>query len=290
MDDDRPVTESTATEPQETTLRGRTIGITAERKATEIGAAFERRGARVRYGAAMHTVPLPEDGELAEATEAVLARPVQHVVAITGMGFRGWFEAAEHRGLRERLAAHLAGANVLARGAKACGAVRAAGLRESWTSPNEESGEVLHHLLQAGVAGERIAVQLHGDPMWTFRERLAEAGAEVVAVPVYRWTDPVDLDALDRLIGEVIAGGIDALPFTSAPAAANLLRRAERIGNRVELDAALRQRVLLACVGPVTAAPIAEAGVPHVTPQRSRTAALVKLVAEHLGENAQGGQ
>ena len=84
---------------ERTPLRGRTVGVTAERKAEEISALFERRGARVLHGAAVHTVPLPEDGELAAATEAVLAAPVDHVVAITGVGFRGWLEAADHLGM-----------------------------------------------------------------------------------------------------------------------------------------------------------------------------------------------
>ncbi|MEB3365967.1 uroporphyrinogen-III synthase [Saccharopolyspora mangrovi] len=258
-------------------LSGFTIGITAERKAEEIGNLLARRGARVLFGAAMHTVPLPEDGELAAATERVLSAPVDFVVAITGMGFKGWFEAAG-----DALVEHLRGARVVARGAKAKGAVRGVGLREEWTSPTEESAEVLAHLMEQGVAGKRVVLQLHGDPMLGFRRELTEAGAEVVPVAVYRWTDPVDLDALDRLIDAVIAGEVDALPFTSAPAATNFLARAERTDRGEALREALRDKVLIACVGPVTAAPIAKAGLPHEIPDRARTAALVKLVEQEL--------
>ncbi|MGW1679960.1 uroporphyrinogen-III synthase [Saccharopolyspora sp. NPDC002376] len=263
-------------------LRGFTVGVTAERKADEIGALFTRRGARVLFGAAMHTVPLPEDGELAAATEAVLAGPVDYVVAITGVGFRGWFEAAEHAGVGERLLEHLRSAEVLARGAKARGAVRGAGLVESFTSPSEESAEVLSHLLERDLAGKRIVLQVHGDPMLSFRAALRDAGAEVVPVTVYRWTDPVDLGALDALIDAVLRGEVDALPFTSAPAATNFLARADHTGRGEQLRKALRDGVFIACVGPVTAAPIAAAGLPHAMPERSRTAALVRLVTEEL--------
>ncbi len=48
------------------------------------------------------------------------------------------------------------------------------------------------------------------------------------------------------------------------------------------LRKALRDDVLIACVGPVTAAPIAKAGLPHAIPDRARTAALVRLVTEEL--------
>ncbi|WP_093415012.1 uroporphyrinogen-III synthase [Saccharopolyspora flava] len=258
-------------------LSGFTIGITAERKAEEIGNLLARRGARVLFGAAMHTVPLPEDGELAAATRRVLSAPVDFVVAITGMGFRGWFEASG-----DELVEHLRDSRVVARGAKAKGAVRGVGLREEWTSPTEESAEILAHLLEQGVAGKRVVLQVHGDPMLEFRRVLTDAGAEVVPVTVYRWTDPVDLDALDRLIDAVIAGEVDALPFTSAPAATNFLARADRTDRGEALRKALRENVLIACVGPVTAAPIAKAGLPHEIPDRSRTAALVKLVEERL--------
>ncbi|TWF93282.1 uroporphyrinogen-III synthase [Saccharopolyspora dendranthemae] len=258
-------------------LSGFTVGVTAERKAEEIGSLLSRRGARVLFGAAMHTVPLPEDGELATATERVLSAPVDFVVAITGVGFRGWVEAAG-----DALVEHLSGARVVARGAKAKGAVRGAGLREEWTSPSEESAEILTYLLERGVAGKRVVLQVHGDPMLDFRRELTEAGAEVVPVAVYRWTDPVDLDPLDRLIDAVIAGEVDALPFTSAPAATNFLARADATDRGDALREALRDGVFIACVGPVTAAPIVRAGLPHETPDRARTAALIRLVAERL--------
>lgn len=267
-------------------LSGFTIGVTAERKAAEIGALFTRRGARVLFGAAMHTVPLPEDGELAASTEEVLAAPVDHVVAVTGVGFRGWIEAAQLSGVGERLVAHLRLAQVVARGAKARGAVRGAGLEEAWTSPSEESAEVLEYLLAQDLVGKRIVLQVHGDPMLKFREALRAAGAEVVPVTVYRWTDPVDLTALDRLIDAVLRGEVDALPLTSAPAATNLLARADRTDRGEQFREVLRDKVFIACVGPVTAAPIAAAGLPYATPDRARTAALVRLVADELPKHA----
>lgn len=269
-------------------LRGFTVGVTAERKARDLGDALARRGARVRYGAAMHTVPVPEDGELAAATERVLSAPVDHVVVVTGAGFRGWLEAAEHNGVHDRLVERLSHASLLARGAKAQGAIRGAGLRESWTAPAEEVADVRAHLLAHDLTGARVVVQLHGDPMQQLRDDLAAAGADVIAVPVYRWTDPADLEPLDRLIDAVIGGEVDALPLTSAPAAANLLGRAERTGRGPQLRESLRDNVLVACVGAVTAAPIAEAGLPHVVPERSRTGALVRLVAEELPARRSG--
>ena len=65
-------------------------------------------------------------------------------------------------------------ATLLARGPKARGAIRGAGLREAWSADaTESSPEILDHLLAGGagpLAGTRVAVQLHGDPMTAFKD------------------------------------------------------------------------------------------------------------------------
>jgi uroporphyrinogen-III synthase len=261
-------------------LAGYTVGVTAARRADELGALLERRGATVVHGPAIRIIPLADDTDLLRETENLVASPADVVVATTGIGFRGWLEAAEGWGLGEQLRTALGKATILARGPKAKGAVRAAGLVEEWSPPSEASAELLEHLLETGVAGKRIAVQLHGEPLRDFVAELRGAGAEVVEVPVYRWTAPADPAPLSRLLDALVAGQLDALTFTSAPAAASVLRAA---GDR--LDAALemlRYRVLVVCVGPITATPLAHAGVPVIQPARARIGALVRELAVAL--------
>src|SRR6185312_8435222 len=168
----------------------------------------------------------------------------------------GWISAADGWGIGDDLLHALGRSRLIARGPKARGAIRASGLVDAWSPPSESSAEVLEHLLERGVDGLRIAVQLHGEPLPDVVEALVVAGAEVVEVPVYRWVPPVDIAPLDRLIDAVLAGGVDVLTFTSAPAAASLLARAGERGVREGLLGALRGPVLAVCVGPVTAAPL----------------------------------
>lgn len=82
---------------------------------------------------------------------------------------------------------------LLARGPKVKGSIRAAGLTEEWSPASESMAEVLDRLLAEGVAGRRVALQLHGEPLPGFVESLRAGGAEVVVVPVYRWMAPEDL-------------------------------------------------------------------------------------------------
>ena len=69
---------------------------------------------------------------------------------------------------------------------------------------------MLDRLLADGVAGLRIAVQLHGaasewEPNADICDALSMAGAQVIKVPVYRWEPPEDNRPLDQLIAMIIA-------------------------------------------------------------------------------------
>ncbi|WP_394433579.1 uroporphyrinogen-III synthase [Streptomyces sp. SGAir0957] len=273
-------------EPAHGPLAGFTVGVTAARRADELGALLKRRGATVLHAPALRIVPLADDSELLSATKELLDHAPDIVVATTAIGFRGWVEAADGWGLGEALLARLRGVEVLARGPKVKGAIRAAGLTEEWSPSSESMAEVLERLLAEGVQDRRVAVQLHGEPLPGFVEALREAGAEVVGVPVYRWMPPEDIGPVDRLLDATLARGVDALTFTSAPAAASLLKRAEERGSLPDLLAALEHDVVPACVGPVTALPLQDRGVPTVQPERFRLGPLVQLLCHELPSRA----
>ncbi|WP_437038420.1 uroporphyrinogen-III synthase [Streptomyces sp. enrichment culture] len=272
--------------PDHGPLAGFTVGVTAARRADELGALLQRRGATVLHAPALRIVPLADDGELMAATKRIVDQAPDVVVATTAIGFRGWVEAADGWGLGETLLERLRTVELLARGPKVKGAVRAAGLTERWSPASESMAEVLDRLLEQGVEGRRIAVQLHGEPLPGFVEALREGGAEVVGVPVYRWLPPEDLGPVDRLLDAVVSRGVDAVTFTSAPAAASLLGRAEERGLLPELLAAFGHDVLPACVGPVTAVPLQAHGVDTVQPERFRLGPLVQLLCQELPARA----
>jgi uroporphyrinogen-III synthase len=282
---DGPAGEAPADVPGEELLplRGYTVAVTAARRSEELGALLDRRGARVVYAPAIRIVPLADDADLVAATREVLAAPVDLVVATTGVGFRGWLEAAEAWDLP--LQEHLQSARVLARGPKARGAIRGAGLVDAWSPESESSAEVLQHLLSGAegpLPGRRIAVQLHGDPLPELVSGLVQAGAEVVKVPVYRWVLPEDTAPLRRLVTAIAARGVDAVTFTSAPAAASLLQLAGEEGVRAGVLAAFADAVLPVAVGPVTAGPLEAAGIRTVQPERARLGALARSVVAEL--------
>lgn len=76
--------------------------MTAARRAEELGALLERRGAQVLHAPALRIVPLPDDTELMAVTRDLIERAPDIVIATTAIGFRGWIEAAEGWGLGRR--------------------------------------------------------------------------------------------------------------------------------------------------------------------------------------------
>ena len=274
-------------QPDSAPLAGYRIAVTSARRAEELSALLRRNGAEVCSAPAINMIALPDDDELHANTEALIAAPPDILVAHTGIGMRGWLAAAEGWGLANQLIAALSPARIVARGPKATGALRAAGLHEEWSPKSESSTELLKYLLDAGVSGMRIAVQLHGaadawDPFPEFVGGLRSAGAEVVPIRVYRWKSTPLGGEFDQLVTAIARRQFDAVSFTSAPAAAAVLERSRDLDVEDQLLQALRTDVHAMCVGPVTSQPLIRKGVPTSSPERMRLGALARHIAEEL--------
>ena len=270
-------------------LSGFRIGVTATRKADEQITLLERRGAAVEWAPALSIDPNRVDAEqLRAATESVLADKVDMFLATTGIGTRAWFDAAESWGLLTPLLEALGRAEILARGPKSVGALRARGLRELWAPASEEFDDVLEHLRGRDLTGKRIVVQEHGQSLSMVAHALRRQGAEVVTVTVYRVEQAADLEPMFRLVDLVADGELDAVTFTSAPAVAALMQAASSVGRRDDVVSAFQADVVAACVGPVTAAAFEMWGVPTIFPDRSRLVAMVKQLEVELPSRRAG--
>jgi uroporphyrinogen-III synthase len=274
-------------QPDSAPLTGYRVAVTSANRAEELCALLRRHGAEVSSAPAINIIALPDDDELHSNTEAVIARPPDILVAHTGIGFRGWVAAADGWGLANQLIASLSQARIVARGPKATGALRAAGLHEEWSPKSESSREVLNYLVESDLSGKRVAVQLHGaaagwDPFPEFVEGLRAAGAEVVPIHVYRWKPTPIGGEFDQLVTSIARRQFDAVSFTSAPAGAALLERSRELGIADQLLEALRTDVHAMCVGPVTSQPLLRADVPTSSPERMRLGALARHIAQEL--------
>ena len=268
-------------------LAGLVVGVTADRRAQEQIELLERKGATVLYGPTIRTHPLAAEDELATATRAVIATPPDVTVLSTGIGVRAWFEAAESLDLADALLDALQQSTVFARGPKAHGAAITAGLDLGWQTPNGTSAEMVEELARRGATNLRVAIQLDGSEGAPLATAIQGLGADVVAVPVYRWTLPDDAVPARRLLAAIIERRVDVVTFTARPQIDNLCELADASDMLPDLQAALSGPVATVCIGPVCAAG-AEASGFDVTlvPNRYRLGSMVHAMADHYAKQS----
>ena len=265
-------------------LAGRTVAVTAERRAEDQARLLRARGATVVHAPTMHTVDLTEDDGLRSRTDAVISAPPDWTVATTGFGMRLWFEAADAWGRGDELVAALSRSSLVARGSKATSACRQRGLDVAWQAPQESMPEVIRWLSdQTGIADAAVLVQLFDPEDHPSTVELRAIAGSVQEVPVYRWRLPDDTGPALTLARLIVERRVDAVTFTSQPAVRYLLDIASTAGLHDEVVASLNDRVLPVCVGPVCAEAGEAAGITTmVWPEIHRLAPMVRLVEECL--------
>ncbi len=269
-------------------LRGQTIAITEARRATELASLIARLGGAPYSAPAVREIPHRDRRPARAALGLICADAVGVIVCLTGVGTRALLELAAELGKRERLLGALEGMFVCARGPKPVAVLRAAGIRIDLVPKVPTSEALLTELAHArDLADAVVAAQLYGEDNVALIEGLTACGATVLEIPLYEWALPEDEAPLERLVRDLVDGGIDVLAFTSSPQVRNVMTVAERLGLREGLLAALGQRVTVAAIGPVCAAALHEQGVtPTIQPAKGTMGALVHAIADHLAGGA----
>jgi uroporphyrinogen-III synthase len=264
-------------------LEGYTVGVTADRRASEQAELLRRRGARVVDGPTIATAYLGSDERLHRATEQLIAAPPDVLVITTGIGIRAWIEAAQSWGLDLQLLEALAGAKVVSRGPKAAAAASALGLDVWATAPDERMTGVQAMLDGEICTATRVAVQCFGDDTHDVAASLAGIDAVVTMVPVYRWQQPDDLRPAEALVRAALDRRVHAITFTSAPAVRNLFTIADSHGVADDLLRVMNARVIAACVGPACADAARDAGIEDpLAPDVGRLGLMVRALSERL--------
>ena len=179
----------------------------------------------------------------------------------------------------------------MARGAKARGQLQAKGVTCAYTGASGRTAELVGRVLAGDPAAQRpatVTVQVHGTTDEEQLERLRADGIAVRVVAPYQWESADEGSRLAGLVRDVVAGEIDYVTFTAAPAVDALFDAARSVGAYDELVGALREgRCTAVAIGPVCVQPLEEAGITNaVVPERFRLGAMVKAVCDHAREAA----
>jgi uroporphyrinogen-III synthase len=143
--------------------------------------------------------------------------------------------------------------------------------------PATYTAEALGERLATEVAGLRILLPLAEDAPAVLRDVLAAAGADVTVATVYRNRIPeASLAAVTSLFGKA-SNHPDAVTFTSASTATNLVALLDAAG--LPLPAG----VIRASIGPITSRALRELGLPpQVEATESTIPALAAALAAHF--------
>jgi uroporphyrinogen-III synthase len=251
------------------------------RRAAELESLIRRHGGVPLVVPSMRELPLEDQREALELVRRLEAGEVDVVVTMTGVGVRALVEAVAGRCSPERLAALLAGATLVARGPKPIAELRKLGLTPQVRVPEPNTWrEILSSIdAQYPVGDRRVAVLEYGVANDELIAQLQARGAEVFAVPLYRWGLPEDRRPLQDAVSRLAGGGADFLLFTSRRQVDHVMQTAHELG----LADALRDRargLVVASIGPVCSEALRRHELPvDLEPEHPKMGQLVVAVA-----------
>jgi uroporphyrinogen-III synthase len=241
------------------TLAGRTVAVPETRELEVFAGLLERRGARVLRCPLVSIVDAPDPAPVLAFARELAAGACDDLILTTGEGLRRILGCIERHepALRPGFLGALGRVRKVTRGPKPVRALRELGLGADLQAATPTTAGLIETLGGVELGGRRVGLQLYGsDPNTPLCAFLAGAGALVRTVAPYAYADAADDAAVQGLIGELSAGRVDAIAFTSTPQVERLFAAAPAERVRGALG-----RTLVAAVGPVVAAALARHGV-----------------------------
>ncbi len=265
------------------TLAGATVALLEARMESELASLVRRHGGEPICVPALREVERDCASEAAGAIDAT-TRGSAVVALATGVGLARWIAVATALGRGSELREGLGRATVVCRGPKPVAVLKREGLvAHVRAEPPHTTTEFIQALDGIEVRG-RDAVFVHdggGSPV--VPAALVERGAVVHQVRPYEWALPEDVTPLRDLVSALIAGRVRALAITTQVQARHLFDVAQAMGARDALSSVLRDRVVVAAVGPTCARALTELGAPpHVMPENAKMGPLVAALAAKL--------
>jgi uroporphyrinogen-III synthase len=267
-------------------LRGLRVAAFESRMAEEMAGLIRRHGGEPLVAPALREVPLADNAEALRFGEALLAGRCDLLILLTGVGARALIELLDSRHPPEAVRDALRRTDLVVRGPKPAAVLRDLGLTAAVTVPEPNTWRDLLAALDARgpVRGRRVAVQEYGAPNPELLGGLADRGALVTRVPVYRWTLPEDTGPLLALLGEILAGRVDVLLVTNAAQADHVMELLERDRRSDAFRRALA-RMVVGSIGPTAGERLRRHGWPvDLEPSHPRMGTLVKEAAERARE------
>jgi uroporphyrinogen-III synthase len=243
----------------EPTLFGRVIAVPETRELDVFAGLLERRGATVLRCPLVQILDAPDPAPVLAFAHELAQGAFDDLILLTGEGLRRILSCidAHEPALRVTFVAALGRVRRITRGPKPARALRELGLQPDVAAGVPTTAGVIAALSGQDLRGRRVAVQLYGtEPNRPLVDFLAAGGATVRTVAPYVYADAAADAAVRELLTRLAGGGVDAIAFTSMQQVERLFALEDAALVRAALS-----RTLVAAVGPVVAAALAQHGV-----------------------------
>lgn len=265
-------------------FKGRRVVSFASRRATEIAELIAQANGRALMAPTMREIPLEQNTQAVAFAKRLLDGGMDALILMTGVGARLLIKAMATEYGTEEVMTALRSVKIIAMGPKPVAALKEIGLSPDYLVPEPYTWKELLTTLddQYAVRGKRVGVQEYGRSNRELMEGLEKRGAQVTAVPLYRWALPENLEPIRQAIQEIISPdgtSVDFALFTSGVQARHLFQVAEMDGLRDRLREAFKS-VCIGSVGPIASRTIHEEGLAvDFEPDRTNMVHLVREMA-----------
>jgi uroporphyrinogen-III synthase len=242
-------------------LAGKVVAVPESRQLDVLAGLLERRGAGVLRCPLVGIVDSPDEAGVLAWIERLIGTPTDLVVLYTGEGLQRLVGFARRANREAPFVAALARTPKLTRGPKPKRALKALELEPQYMAAEPTTAGMIDTANGIAAPLRRVALQLYSqDQDRQLADYFERRGAAVDAVAPYVYASKADDERVAALIGELTAGRVDAIAFTSKAQVQRLLELAKKR----RLEAALRsglERTKVAAIGPVVAAELTSLGV-----------------------------
>ena len=249
-------------------LAGRTIAVPETRELELFAALLEKRGASVLRCPLVAIRDAPDPVPILEFARAFARHSCDDLILTTGEGLRRLLSSIERHEpqLRDAFVRELTRVRKITRGPKPARALRELALKTDLAADPPTTAGIIACLEGENLRGRRVGLQLYGtEPNRPLQDFLQNAGATVLTVAPYVYSDAADDAAVRGLIARLEAGEVDAIAFTSSAQVERLFA----VAAPAEVSVALAHTVV-AAVGPIVAQTLLRHGVEaHLMPEDS---------------------
>lgn len=261
-------------------LQGLQIVSFESRRAGLVVELVHQRGGACFNAPSVVERPSHRDHQCLRFIRQLIGGEYDTVVFTTGAGVQYLIDAASIAGFGEPFLEALRRTATVSRGPKPAAVLRQHQVGVSLHVPEPNTWREMAEEMRC-LPGRSVAVQEYGVSNPEFLDRLRTRELEVTPVTIYRWELPADTAPLEAAVRRLTADEFDIALFLSSVQLTHLLIIGDRLGLRDRIIAILRDRTVVASIGPVMTDALAKAGLtPDFEPKHPKLAPCIRELAE----------